>query len=230
MGQIFAWHLTPNPEAPWVSIQCVCCKKGLSEKSGARSPVKISFFWVPAAYTIGPFSDWPICHSLFLVHPSDPSFCQELWRKWNKARNIPCASERSSSSILYFPQQKLGLRWIKGIWWLYVPLYRQCMIMIDNVVKPTINHPQDGHKWLVKKHPHMVGLWHWVYIIGSQSLGPNLRKPPTWILDAFFASAWLSVGVSLMKPQLAVWENWENPNVFACKKPILAGKFLVKPR
>lgn len=24
------------------------------------------------------------------------------------------------------------------------------MIMIDNVVKPTINHPQDGHKWLVK--------------------------------------------------------------------------------
>jgi hypothetical protein len=87
------------------------------------------------------------------VHPSDPSFCQELWRKWNKARNIPCASERSSSSILYFPQQKLGLRWIKGIWWLYVPLYRQCMIMIDNVVKPTINHPQDGHKWLVKNIP-----------------------------------------------------------------------------
>ena len=23
------------------------------------------------------------------------------------------------------------------------------------------------------------------------------------------------------------WENWENQNVFACKKPILAGKFLV---
>jgi len=117
------------------------------------APSKFRFFWVPAAYTIGPFSDWPICHSLFLVHPSDPSFCQELWRKWNKARNIPCASERSSSSILYFPQQKLGLRWIKGIWWLYVPLYRQCMIMIDNVVKPTINHPQDGHKWLVKNIP-----------------------------------------------------------------------------